>query len=104
MARNAGALVIGYRREDDRRFVAVRARRARRGWITTPSGLAVRSEGTVNVTSSELDCTLVGGRCISCGADVYVNRLGASAIVEKDADVACMQCEDRYASDMTRSL
>lgn len=44
------------------------------------------------------------GRCISCGRDVYVNAYGLSAIVERDADVCCDDCEHRYSADINRSL
>jgi hypothetical protein len=104
MSRNAGALVIGYRREDERRFVQVRAAALRPRYVRHPSGAIVPLAGVVKRETSDLDCTIDAGRCISCGHAVYLNSLGYSAVLEKDADVACMECEDRYAAELTRSL
>lgn len=106
MARNAGALVVGFRKGDVRRFAVRRAMesRARGKLIRTPSGMLVPAEGVVNIRPQDLDCNTVGGRCVSCGADVYLNQLGYSAVLEKDADVACMECEDRFGAEITRSL
>jgi hypothetical protein len=47
---------------------------------------------------------IVGGRCIGCSRDVYVNVFGASAIRERDADVCCTVCERMYDADINRSL
>lgn len=46
----------------------------------------------------------VGGKCVSCSCDVYVNSFGASAIRERDADVCCWRCEKMYDADLNRSL
>jgi hypothetical protein len=47
---------------------------------------------------------IVGGKCIGCSRDVYVNIYGASAIRERDADVCCERCEKLYDADINRSL
>ena len=47
---------------------------------------------------------IVGGRCVGCSANVYVNVYGASAIRERDADVCCTVCEKLYDADINRSL
>lgn len=47
---------------------------------------------------------IIGGRCIGCGCDVYVNIYGASAIRERDADVCCPRCESEYDADITRGM
>ncbi len=47
---------------------------------------------------------IIGGRCIGCSRDVYVNAYGASAIRERDADVCCTRCEKMYDADINRSL
>lgn len=47
---------------------------------------------------------IVGGKCIGCSVDVYVNVFGASAIRERDADVCCEWCEKMYDADINRSL
>lgn len=102
--RRSGALVVGYRKEDPRRHVRARAAAIRPGLIRTPSGLVVPSSGVVRRPEHELDCNHAAGACISCGRTVYLNSLGMSALHEKDADVCCMECEDRYSAEMTRSL
>jgi hypothetical protein len=104
--RNSGALVVGYRLEDPRRYAERRAAesRARGRFIRTPSGALVPAEGVVRMRARDLDCEIDAGRCISCGQAVYLNSLGYSAVLERDADVCCMQCEDRYSADITRSL
>lgn len=48
--------------------------------------------------------TIVGGRCISCGNECYVNPSGAGAIRERDADVCCIRCERLFSADINRSL
>lgn len=47
---------------------------------------------------------IVGGKCVGCSADVYVNVFGASAIRERDADVCCERCERMYDADINRSM
>lgn len=98
-ARNSGALVVGYRREDRRRHVRdIPYRVVQAGGVRVPLlGARVRLTGA-------MECNRIGGRCISCGHDVYLNEMGFSAVLEKDADVCCMECEDRYSAEMTRSL
>jgi hypothetical protein len=54
--------------------------------------------------AQDLDCEILAGSCVSCGAGVFLNKLGYSAVLEKDADVCCMQCEDRYSAEISRSL
>lgn len=99
MPRNSGALVVGYRKDDLRRHV-----RAVPGTVIRAGGRVVPILGRTVRLEGEYECTIVGGRCISCGCDVYLNRWGYSAVLEKDADVACMECESRYSADMTKSL
>jgi len=101
--RRSGALVVGFRRDDPRRMARARAAAARRAPIWTPYGPAP-SEGIVRRELSELDCTLMGGYCVGCGCAVYLNTLGISAVRERDADVACSECESLYGADITRSL
>lgn len=97
--RNSGALVVGFRKEDPRRHVRdVPYREIVAGGQRIPL-LGAR----VRLTDS-LECTIVGGRCISCSREVYLNQMGYSAVIEKDADVVCMDCEDRYSAEITRSL
>lgn len=104
--RNSGALVIGFRKEDERRYAARRALEARAvgRFIRTPSGAVVPASGVVNMRAADLDCNILAGACVSCGAGVFLNSLGYSAVLEKDADVACMDCESRYSAEITRSL
>lgn len=99
MPRNSGALVVGYRREDLRRFQRDMPYRQ-----VVAGGLAVPLLGARVKLTGDLQCNTIGGRCISCGHDVYLNRMGYSAVLEKDADVCCMECEDRYSAEMTRQL
>ncbi len=102
MSRDSGDLVVGYRRYDERRFVRV----IRRASIRTAFGsvpILGSRDATVRLPP-DLECNLNGGPCISCHQDVYLNRLGWSALVEKDADVCCMDCEDRYSAEITRAL
>lgn len=47
---------------------------------------------------------IIGGRCISCGVNVYVNPSGAAAIRTRDADVVCERCESMYHAEINRSL
>lgn len=47
---------------------------------------------------------IIGGKCIGCSCDVYVNPFGASAIRERDADVVCGRCEVLYDADINRAL
>ena len=100
--RGAGALVIGFRREDERRF----ARVVKPSAVRTAFGQAVLlgTRPQVITLPPELQANMNGGPCISCGHDVYLNRLGWSALVERDADVCCMGCEDRYSAEITRAL
>ena len=101
MARNSGALVVGYRKEDQRRFSRIVGGRSFR-----VGGMVVPVLGASRTLTLEgpYRCDIVGGKCISCGRDVYLNQLGYSAVLEKDADVVCMECEDRYSADITRAL
>ena len=48
--------------------------------------------------------TILAGKCISCGDEVYVNELGASAFRDRDADPCCEICERRYHADINRSM
>ncbi len=84
--RNSGALVVGYAKGDSRRFEVRHA------------------SGLVTLEDTPWERSIVGGSCLSCGRDVYMNHLGYSAVLENDADVVCQDCEDRYAADITRSL
>ena len=70
----AHALVIGFRKSDDRRHLKYPA------------------------------AEIVGGKCVGCSSDVYVNPFGAGAIRERDADVCCTFCEQKYDADINRSL
>ena len=101
MPRNAGALVIGFRKGDPRRNVYARAaeERARQ----RASGILL-PPGVVRLERHELDANIVGGKCIGCNQDVYLNSLGMSAVREKDADVACLECETHYGAELTYSL
>lgn len=101
MSRNSGALVIGYRKEDLRRF-----QREVPGGVLRFGGRVVPVIGARRTLTLEgpYRCDIIGGKCISCGRDVYLNQLGYSAVLEKDADVCCMECEDRYSADISRSL
>lgn len=98
--RNSGALVVGYRKGDPRRYVQRRTSEARAK--AARSGLWL--PGTVEMERHELDCHTIAGRCIGCNQDVYVNSLGMSAVREKDADVCCLQCETNYGADLTNSI
>lgn len=69
------AIVIGYRREDLRRY-------------------------SEKIPPADIP----GGACISCGHQVYFNHFGVSAIRERDADVCCDACETLYGADINRSL
>lgn len=101
MPRNSGALVVGFRKEDPRRNIHARAalERARQ----RASGL-ILPPGVVRMEDHELDASIIGGKCIGCNRDVYLNRLGMSAVREKDADVCCVECEQGYGADLTYSL
>lgn len=101
MPRNSGALVVGFRREDERRFARVAQPEAMIGNTRIP---LLGQRPRVYRLPTELQCNLNGGACISCGRDVYLNRSGYSALIEKDADVCCTECEDRYSAEMTKSL
>lgn len=106
MSRNSGALVIGYRKDDERRYALRRAAESQAigRFIRGPGGMIVPASGVVNMRAADLDCNILAGSCISCGTGVYLNSLGYSAVLEKDADVCCMECEDRYSAEITRSL
>jgi hypothetical protein len=67
-------LVVGYRSEDQRRYLMV-----------------PRAE-------------IRAGRCVSCRAEVFVNMNGASALRERDADPICVNCDAREGSHVDRSL
>ncbi len=71
----AHAIVVGYRREDLRRY-----------------------------TEKTPVADIPGGKCISCGHLVYFNRYGIGAIRERDADVVCDVCEREYSADINHSL
>ncbi len=68
------AIVIGFRKEDLRRF-------------------QMRPAALVDA-----------GKCIGCSHHVYLNWLGVSAIRERDADVCCDECESRYHAEINRAL
>lgn len=94
--RNSGALVVGYRKEDERRFVR-----------DMPAGFDPGSRLFLparRIDLGEFRCEIDAGTCISCGARVFLNHWGYSAVLEKDADVVCFDCEDRYSADITRGL
>lgn len=72
----AHALVIGYRKEDVRRF-----------------------------TEKFPPATIDAGPCIAdCGRHVFFNASGISAVRDRDADVCCLQCEYQFAADINRSM
>lgn len=95
--RNAGALVVGFLKDDPRRFeVPVPAH------VHPISGLFIPARVVRLTGMSERD--VIAGKCISCNADVYVNQSGMSAVIEKDADVCCQHCHDRWPADIDYSL
>jgi hypothetical protein len=47
---------------------------------------------------------ILGGNCVSCGCNVFVNVNGASALRERDADLICRRCDRLYGADADRSL
>lgn len=74
MKTRSHGVVVGYRSEDQRRY------------LLTPQA------------------TIRGGACISCRADVFINSNGVSALRERDADVICWNCNRAHAADVDRSL
>ncbi len=44
------------------------------------------------------------GRCVSCRAEVFLNRFGVSAVRERDADVICRNCDRVEGQSVDRSL
>jgi hypothetical protein len=67
-------LVTGFRSEDQRRYRKVPA------------------------------ATVRAGRCVDCRAEVFVNIFGASALIERDADVICANCDAREGALVDREL
>lgn len=98
--RNSGALVIGFRRDDQRRY----SRAIPTSWVPGRHGGLTRVPAQVVKLPLDLQCHIQAGSCVGCGATVYLNQLGYSAVRERDADVCCMECEDRYSADISRSL
>lgn len=69
-----GALLVGYRKDDLARIHVANA------WI-------------------------LGGKCVGCGGLVYVNESGARFLRGRgDVDLACYDCERRYAAEIVQSL
>lgn len=97
--RGADAIVVGYRKDDPRRSVGERARLQRPQVVLGPGGRRIPLLGRVQVETVDLDCRILAGSCISCGRGVYVNALGYSAVVERDADVVCAECEPEVFAD-----
>lgn len=73
-ARSHG-IVVGFRSEDQRRYLKI-----------PPADIRA-------------------GKCVAgCGCEVFVNRYGASALRERDADPICENCNAREGADVDRTL
>lgn len=50
------------------------------------------------------DATIKAGRCDDCGAEVFLNSSGVSAMRERDSILYCMNCSARNEEDHKRGL